>query len=115
MMEVALQNDLSHSVERRFGRIDLGQHIFTGDILLHHTVNRLHLSDNFFNLLCRFSASIHCLMIFSLSCSKIFYKYVPFSILFTGSKLFLWIGVIPNVRMASMCSAVPYPLFCENP
>ena len=48
MMEVTLQNDLSHSVERRFGRIDLGQHIFTGDILLHHTVNRLHLSDNFF-------------------------------------------------------------------
>ena len=46
MLDVPLQNHLSHFVERRFRRIDLGQDILAGNVLLHHAVDSLDLADN---------------------------------------------------------------------
>ncbi len=48
VMEMSLQYNLPDPVESRLGRIHLGQHVLTGNICINHTVNCLHLSDNFF-------------------------------------------------------------------
>ena len=47
MADMSLQDHLAAAVECGFGRIDLRQNILTGDILIHHTVDRLHLPDDF--------------------------------------------------------------------
>ena len=62
VLDVSLQNNLSAAVQGGFCGIDLRQNIFAGDILVDHAVNCLYLSDNFFSLRCRLSASIHCFM-----------------------------------------------------
>ena len=45
--DMTLQNHLSCPVKGGFGSVDLGQHILSGDVLIHHTVNGLNLTDDF--------------------------------------------------------------------
>ena len=44
---VPFQYDLAGFVQGRFGCIDLGQDVFTWDVFFHHTVDCLHLSNDF--------------------------------------------------------------------
>ncbi len=45
VLDMPLQNDLSAAVERGFCGVDLCKHILAGDILIHHTLDRLYLTD----------------------------------------------------------------------
>ena len=48
MLDVPLENDLAAAVQRGFGRIDLRKNILARDVLVHHAVNGLHLTDDLF-------------------------------------------------------------------
>ena len=58
--DMPFQYDLSATMQRGFGGVELRGDILAGYVLIDHPVNGLHLSDDFFNLRCRLSASIHC-------------------------------------------------------
>lgn len=47
VLDMTLQDHLAAPVEGGLGRVDLGQNILTGDVLVNHPINGLHLSDNF--------------------------------------------------------------------
>ena len=47
VFDMSLQNHLTAAMQRGLGCINLGQDIFTGNILIDHAVNRLHLTDDF--------------------------------------------------------------------
>ena len=48
MLDVSFQHHLTGFVQRRFSRVDLGQHILARHVLIDHPVDRLNLADNFF-------------------------------------------------------------------
>ena len=48
VLDVPLQNDFSASVQSGFCGIDLGENILAGHVFVHHPVNGLYLSDDFF-------------------------------------------------------------------
>ena len=48
MPDMTFQNHFAAAVKRRLRRIDLRQNILTGNILVHHPVDRLHLTDDLF-------------------------------------------------------------------
>ena len=48
VLDVPLENDLAAAVQRGFGRIDLRKNILAGDVLVHHAVDGLHLTDDLF-------------------------------------------------------------------
>ena len=48
VLDVSLKHDLAAAVQRGFGRIDLRKNILAGDVLVHHAVNGLHLTDDLF-------------------------------------------------------------------
>ena len=48
VLDVPLENDLAAAVQRGFGRIDLRKNILARDVLVHHAVNGLHLTDDLF-------------------------------------------------------------------
>ena len=61
--DMPLQHDLAAAVERRFGDIDLRQHILSGDILVHHAVDSLHLPDDLFQTAMQIFTSMHCFIV----------------------------------------------------
>ena len=46
VLDMPLQHHLAAPVEGGLGRVDLGQDVLTGDVLVDHPVDGLHLSDN---------------------------------------------------------------------
>ena len=48
VVQMSLQYDLPDFVQSTFGGIDLDQDILTGNILVHHFINGLELTDDFF-------------------------------------------------------------------
>ena len=48
VLDVAFQNHLTGLVQGRFGGVDLGENVFTGDILVDHAVDGLDLADDLF-------------------------------------------------------------------
>lgn len=46
MADMSLKDKLTAFVECRFCGVDLRQNILTGNVLIYHSVNRLHLTDN---------------------------------------------------------------------
>ena len=48
MVYMTFQNNLAHFVKSGLCRVDLGEDILTGDIFVDHPVDRLNLSDDFF-------------------------------------------------------------------
>ena len=63
MADMPLQHDLAHLVQCGLGGIELGKHIFTGNVLVNHPVDRLHLSDDFLEAamqIFRIHALFHC-------------------------------------------------------
>ena len=48
VLDVPLENDLAAAVQRGLGRIDLRKNILAGNVLVHHAVDGLHLTDDLF-------------------------------------------------------------------
>ena len=48
MLDVPFEHDLAAAVERGFCRVDLGENVLAGDVLVDHPVNGLYLPDDLF-------------------------------------------------------------------
>ena len=48
VLDVTFQHDLPTLVQGGFGSVDLGENILAGDVLVHHAVNGLYLTDDLF-------------------------------------------------------------------
>ena len=63
VLDVSLQHHLAAAVKGGFRRVDLGQHILAGDVLVDHPVNGLYLADDLFQpavQVVRVHALLHC-------------------------------------------------------
>ena len=47
VLKMTFENDLSHLVQSRLCRIHLSDDILTRNVFFDHTINRLHLTDDF--------------------------------------------------------------------
>ena len=50
VLDMALEDNLSYFMKCRFYRIDLRQYILARHVLIHHTFDRLHLTDDLFQV-----------------------------------------------------------------
>ena len=48
VVQMALQHNLADLMQGAFGGVDLHKDVLTGDILIHHFIDSVHLSDDFF-------------------------------------------------------------------
>ena len=61
MLQMPFQNNLSHTMYRALYCVDLNKDFFAGHILIHHFVDRLHLTEN----LIETSVKIRCIHAFA--------------------------------------------------
>ena len=97
VLDMALEDNLTYFMKCRFYRIDLRQDILAGHVLFHHTVDRLHLTDDLFQATVKIIC-IHTLFHFASSLFQIRHR----------------IGSVTKVQWSSSSasSAIRFRIFC---
>ena len=97
VLDMALEDNLSYFMKCRFYRIDLRQDILARHVLIHHTFDRLHLTDDLFQVTVKIIC-IHTLFHFASSLFQIRHR----------------IGSVTKVQWSSSSasSAIRFRIFC---